>query len=134
VLPKDVKVVPFYDRSDLIHLTARTVAENLTLGILLVGVVLIFFLFDVRAGLIAAVAVPLSLLVAFIGLDLQHIPANLLSTAPSTSAFSSTAGRDGREHLSTVGAAPREPRYKIREVILVSRHPRSIVRSYSHSP
>ena len=79
VLPKDVKVVPFYDRSDLIQLTAHTVAENLALGIALVGLVLIFFLFDVRAGLIAAVAVPLSLLVAFIFLDLSNIPANLLS-------------------------------------------------------
>ncbi len=79
VLPKDVKVVPFYDRSDLIKLTAQTVTENLVLGIALVGIVLIFFLFDVRAGLIAAAAVPLSLLIAFIGLDLSNIPANLLS-------------------------------------------------------
>jgi cobalt-zinc-cadmium resistance protein CzcA len=79
VLPKDVKVVPFYDRSDLIHLTARTVADNLVRGIALVGVILIFFLYDIRAGLIAAVAVPLSLLIAFICLDLSNIPANLLS-------------------------------------------------------
>src|SRR5512146_1922673 len=79
VLPKDVKVVPFYDRSDLIHLTAHTVAENLTLGILLVVFVLIFFLYDVRSGLIVAATVPLALLIAFVCLDIRNIPANLLS-------------------------------------------------------
>jgi cobalt-zinc-cadmium resistance protein CzcA len=79
VLPKDVKVVPFYDRSDLIALTTKTVADNLVRGILLVVVVLIFFLYDVRSGLIVAVTVPLSLLIAFICLDIREIPANLLS-------------------------------------------------------
>jgi len=79
VLPKDVKVVPFYDRSELIALTTRTVEDNLLRGILLVIVVLIFFLYDVRSGLIVAVTIPLSLFFAFICLDLRHIPANLLS-------------------------------------------------------
>ena len=79
VLPKDVKVVPFYDRSDLIALTTRTVADNLVRGILLVVVVLIFFLYDVRSGLIVAATIPLALLIAFICLDLRGIPANLLS-------------------------------------------------------
>ena len=79
VLPKDVKIRPFYDRSDLIHLTTRTVEENLLRGIILVIAVLIFFLFDVRSGLIVASTIPLSLLFAFICLDLRHIPANLLS-------------------------------------------------------
>ncbi|HKT58861.1 MAG TPA: CusA/CzcA family heavy metal efflux RND transporter [Gemmatimonadales bacterium] len=79
VLPKDVRVVPFYDRSDLIRLTTRTVEDNLLRGIVLVIVVLIFFLFDVRSGLIVAVTIPLALLIAFICLDLRNIPANLLS-------------------------------------------------------
>ena len=79
VLPKDVKIRPFYDRSDLIHLTTRTVEENLLRGIILVIAVLIFFLFDVKSGLIVAATIPLSLLIAFICLDLRHIPANLLS-------------------------------------------------------
>jgi cobalt-zinc-cadmium resistance protein CzcA len=79
ILPKDVKIVPFYDRSDLIHLTTRTVEDNLLRGIVLVVVVLIFFLYDVRAGLIVAATIPLSLLFAFICLDLRGIPANLLS-------------------------------------------------------
>ncbi len=79
ILPKDVKVHPFYDRSDLIHLTTRVVEDNLLRGIVLVVIVLIFFLYDVRSGLIVAVAIPGSLLFAFICLNLRHIPANLLS-------------------------------------------------------
>ena len=79
VLPKDVKVVPFYDRSDLIALTTRVVEGNLLRGMLLVIAILIFFLYDFRAGLIVAATIPLSLLFAFICLDLQGASANLLS-------------------------------------------------------
>jgi cobalt-zinc-cadmium resistance protein CzcA len=79
ILPADVKVRPYYDRSELIALTTHTVRDNLLHGIVLVVVVLIFFLYDIRAGLIVAAAIPLSLLFAFICLDLKHIPANLLS-------------------------------------------------------
>ncbi len=79
ILPKDVRIKPFYDRSELIALTTRTVEDNLLRGIVLVLVVLIFFLYDARSGLIVAATIPLSLLFAFICLDLRHIPANLLS-------------------------------------------------------
>ncbi|HEY4306709.1 MAG TPA: efflux RND transporter permease subunit [Gemmatimonadaceae bacterium] len=79
ILPKDVKVVPYYDRSDLIALTTHTVADNLVRGIILVVIILIFFLYDIRSGLIVAVTIPLALLIAFICLDLRGIPANLLS-------------------------------------------------------
>ncbi|HVN42963.1 MAG TPA: efflux RND transporter permease subunit, partial [Steroidobacteraceae bacterium] len=79
ILPKDVKVVPFYDRSDLIALTTQVVEQNLLRGMLLVVVVLIFFLYDFRAGLIVATTIPLALLFAFICLDLQNASANLLS-------------------------------------------------------
>jgi cobalt-zinc-cadmium resistance protein CzcA len=79
VLPKDVKVVPFYDRSDLVDVTTQIVKQNLLRGMLLVVVILIFFLYDVRAGLIVATTIPLALLFAFICLDLQHASANLLS-------------------------------------------------------
>ena len=79
ILPKDVKVVPFYDRSELIAVTTRTVEDNLLRGIILVVIILIFFLYDVRSGLIVAASIPLSLMFAFICLDLKHIPANLLS-------------------------------------------------------
>src|SRR5487761_2730925 len=79
ILPKDVKVVPFYDRSDLIALTTKVVEGNLLRGMLLVVIVLIFFLYDFRAGLIVATTIPLALLFAFICLDVQKASANLLS-------------------------------------------------------
>jgi cobalt-zinc-cadmium resistance protein CzcA len=79
VLPKDVKVVPFYDRTDLIKLTTSVVAGNLMRGMLLVVVMLIFFLYDFRAGLIVAVTIPLSLFFAFTCLNVQKASANLLS-------------------------------------------------------
>jgi cobalt-zinc-cadmium resistance protein CzcA len=79
VLPKDVKIVPFYDRTDLIKLTTHIVETNLLRGMLLVIVVLIFFLYDFRAGLIVALTIPLSLLFAFTCLNVQKASANLLS-------------------------------------------------------
>jgi cobalt-zinc-cadmium resistance protein CzcA len=79
VLPSDVKIVPYYDRTDLIGLTTKIVEQNLLRGMLLVIVILIFFLYDVRAGLIVAITIPLALLFAFICLDLQGASANLLS-------------------------------------------------------
>ena len=79
ILPKDIKVVPFYDRTDLLKLTTDTVGDNLLRGMVLVVVVLIFFLYDLRAGLIVAATIPLALLFAFCCLDIQGASANLLS-------------------------------------------------------
>jgi len=79
ILPKDVKVLPFYDRTDLIKLTTDIVERNLLRGMLLVVVILVFFLYDFRAGLIVAVTIPLALLFAFVCLDIQKASANLLS-------------------------------------------------------
>ncbi len=79
ILPHDVKIHPFYDRVDLIAFTTRVVEDNLLRGIVLVVIVLVFFLFDIRAGLVVATTIPLALLFAFICLDLKNIPANLLS-------------------------------------------------------
>ncbi len=79
ILPKDVKVVPFYDRTDLIELTTDIVERNLLRGMLLVVVILVFFLYDFRAGLIVATTIPLALLFAFVCLDIQNASANLLS-------------------------------------------------------
>src|SRR5450631_1563804 len=79
ILPKDVKVLPFYDRSDLVDLTTQVVERNLLRGMVLVVVILIFFLYDFRAGLIVATTIPLALLFAFFCLHLQNASANLLS-------------------------------------------------------
>lgn len=78
-LPRDVKIHPFYDLSDLIQLTRSVVEQNLLRGVALVLLVLIFFLYDIRTGLIVAATIPLSLLFAFVCLDLQGASANLLS-------------------------------------------------------
>jgi len=79
ILPKGVKVVPYLDRSDLIHFTTHTVLHNLAEGIILVVIVLFLFLGNVRGAIIVALTIPFSLLFASICLDLRHIPANLLS-------------------------------------------------------
>jgi cobalt-zinc-cadmium resistance protein CzcA len=79
ILPKDVHIHPFYDLSDLIAQTTKVVEQNLLRGMVLVVVVLVFFLYDLRAGLIVAVTIPLALLFAFFCLDLQGASANLLS-------------------------------------------------------
>jgi cobalt-zinc-cadmium resistance protein CzcA len=79
VLPKDIKIVPYYDRSALIEETTETVEKNLVRGMVLVLVVLGFFLFNIRAALIVAVTIPFALMFSFICLDWRHIPANLLS-------------------------------------------------------
>jgi cobalt-zinc-cadmium resistance protein CzcA len=79
LLPPGVKIVPFLDRSDLVHYTTHTVLRNLTEGIVLVVIVLFIFLGNARGALIVALTIPFSLLFAAICLDLRHIPANLLS-------------------------------------------------------
>ena len=79
ILPPGVKVVPFLDRSDLVHYTTHTVLHNLTEGIILVVIILFVFLGNTRGALIVAFTIPFALLFASICLDLAHIPANLLS-------------------------------------------------------
>ncbi|MBA3912288.1 MAG: efflux RND transporter permease subunit, partial [Acidobacteriales bacterium] len=79
LLPAGVKIVPHLDRSDLVHYTTHTVLRNLTDGVLLVTLILFLFLGNVRSALIVTITIPFSLLFAAILLDLNHIPANLLS-------------------------------------------------------
>jgi heavy metal efflux system protein len=79
LLPRGVKIVPFLDRSDLVHFTTHTVMHNLTEGIILVAVILFAFLGNVRGALIVALTIPFSLLFASICLDLSNVPASLLS-------------------------------------------------------
>ena len=79
ILPKGVKIEPYYDRSLLINKTLKTVFINLLEGALLVVAVLYIFLANIRVSAIVAVTIPLALLSTFIGLTLVGIPANLLS-------------------------------------------------------
>lgn len=79
VLPSDVKIKVFYDRTNLVNLTIHTVLENLTIGILLVTLIVSIFLLDWRTTLIVALIIPLALLFAFICMKLKGMSANLLS-------------------------------------------------------
>ncbi|RYF77622.1 MAG: efflux RND transporter permease subunit, partial [Cytophagaceae bacterium] len=79
ILPKDVKIKTFYDRTTLNNYTMHTVGENVFLGIFLVTVILLLFLADWRTTLMVAIVIPLSLLFAFICLRLRGMTVNLLS-------------------------------------------------------
>jgi cobalt-zinc-cadmium resistance protein CzcA len=74
-----VRMVPYYDRSELTALTTDTVTENLLLGMALVTMILLLFLSSVRIALIVAVNIPLALLFAFAALYFRGKSANLLS-------------------------------------------------------
>jgi heavy metal efflux system protein len=79
LLPKGVTIHPFYDRTELVHTTLNTVFHNLMEGALLVCLVLFAFMLSVRASLIVAAVIPLSLAASFIYLHLRGMSANLLS-------------------------------------------------------
>ena len=78
-LPEGMKMVTNYDRSDLVGHTLKTVQHNLLFGATLIVAVLWLFLRSLRGSLIVATVIPLSLLVAFIGLHALGMPANLIS-------------------------------------------------------
>src|SRR5512142_473328 len=78
-LPPGVKIVPYYDRTDLVRHTVHTVSENLVVGALLVVAILIIFLRNWYAALAVAVIIPLALLFAFILMDARGVSANLIS-------------------------------------------------------
>jgi heavy metal efflux system protein len=79
VLPKGTQIAAFYDRTELVSKTLQTVGRNLTEGAVLVTAVLFVFLLDLRAALIVAALIPLSLLSAFIYLQQRGMAANLIS-------------------------------------------------------
>lgn len=78
-LPAGVSIDPFYDRTELIQRTIRTVQTNLLEGGLLVVLVLLLFLGNLRGGLIVASAIPLSMLVAFVAMRALGLSGNLMS-------------------------------------------------------
>ena len=79
ILPPDVKIVPYLDRTALVETTLHTVARTLLEGMGLVVLMLILFLGNLRGALLVALTIPISLLFAFVMMHLTHIPANLLS-------------------------------------------------------
>ena len=78
-LPAGMQMAPFYDQSEVIDRTSHTVTKNLLEGSILVIAVLFFFLRDVRASLVVASVIPLSMLAGFFGMRLFGVSANLMS-------------------------------------------------------
>jgi cobalt-zinc-cadmium resistance protein CzcA len=79
ILPADVRLIPYLDRTDLVHTTIHRVSQTLLEGMGLVLIILLLFLGSARGALMVAVTVPMSLLFAFILMRFTNIPANLLS-------------------------------------------------------
>jgi heavy metal efflux system protein len=122
ILPPDVKVQPFYDRSDLVQLTIDTVEHNLLLGMTLVLVVLIFFLVSVRAAIIVALTVPLGLLFAFTFLNLRGVPANLLSIGAIDFGIIIDGTVVMMENIYRELAARQGQPYRLHDVIVAAAH------------
>ncbi len=78
-LPEGVKIVPYYDRTELVWKTIRTVSTNLVEGGLLVMAVLFYFLGNVRGAVIVALMIPLSMLFSFLGMRWLGLSANLMT-------------------------------------------------------
>lgn len=79
ILPKDIKVVPFYDRQDLLHTVVDKLKETASIGMILVFFIILVFLGDLRAAFIVAAIIPMSLLYTLALMANQHESANLLS-------------------------------------------------------
>ena len=79
ILPKDVKIVTFYDRTTLMDYATETVIHNLIEGILLVTLIVLLFMADWRTTVTVSIIIPLSLLFAFICMRIKGMNANLLS-------------------------------------------------------
>lgn len=79
ILPNDVRIEPFIDRTELVDATVNTVTTNIIEGVLLVSFIVFIFLFNWRTTVIVASVIPLSFLFAIIMLRIQGLPANLIS-------------------------------------------------------
>ncbi len=79
ILPDDVRIHPFLDRTTLVDATVHTVSRNMLEGIILVSCIVFLFLFNWRTTFIVATVIPLSFLFAIIMLRIQGLPANLIS-------------------------------------------------------
>ncbi|WP_297887925.1 CusA/CzcA family heavy metal efflux RND transporter [Sulfurihydrogenibium sp.] len=79
ILPKDVKIVPFYDKQELIDKVIHKISETAVTGIVLVLVVILIFLGEIRSALIVASIIPISLLYTLTVMTINKESANLLS-------------------------------------------------------
>jgi cobalt-zinc-cadmium resistance protein CzcA len=118
VLPPDVKIHPYYDRSDLVRVTTDTVEGNLLRGMILVFLVLLFFLVSFRAAVITTLTIPLALLFAFIFLHATGEAANLLSIGAIDFGIIIDGTIVMVENIYRELAERRGTEYKLNEVIL----------------
>ncbi|MGZ4956700.1 MAG: efflux RND transporter permease subunit [Methylobacter sp.] len=79
ILPPGVKIIPIYDRTDLVQHTVHTVEHNMLEGAALILAILVVFLRRALASAVVITVIPLSLLFAFILIDAEHVSANLIS-------------------------------------------------------
>lgn len=79
ILPKDMKIEPFIDRTELVNTTVSTVTKNLIEGIILVSIIVFIFLYNWRLTVIVASVIPLAFLFAIVMLRIMGMPANLIS-------------------------------------------------------
>ncbi|MDG5800620.1 CusA/CzcA family heavy metal efflux RND transporter [Marinilabiliaceae bacterium ANBcel2] len=79
ILPDGMKIVPYYDRTELVNVTVNTVQHILLAAILLVGFIMVAFLGNYKAALIVTISIPLSLLVTFLMMVIRGDSANLIS-------------------------------------------------------
>jgi cobalt-zinc-cadmium resistance protein CzcA len=126
-LPPGVRVEPVYQRTDLVEQVIVTVRNNLFEGGLLVVAVLFVFLGNLRAGLVAALAIPLSMLFAFCGMLRFGIAASLLSLGALDFGLvvdsSVIMVENAMRHLAQKGAAGRSRVDVVRDAALEVRQP-----------
>lgn len=79
ILPENVQIVPVVDRTKLVNNTVQTVFKNIIEGVILVSLIVFIFLYNWKSTLIVASVIPLSFLFAIIMLNIQGLPANLIS-------------------------------------------------------
>ncbi|TAK60794.1 CusA/CzcA family heavy metal efflux RND transporter [Methylobacter sp.] len=79
ILPPGIKIIPIYDRTDLVQHTVHTVEHNMLEGATLILAILVIFLRRALASAVVITVIPLSLLFAFILIDAEHVSANLIS-------------------------------------------------------
>ncbi|MGZ5525827.1 MAG: efflux RND transporter permease subunit [Methylomonas sp.] len=79
ILPPGVKIIPIYDRTELVQHTVHTVEHNMLEGAALILAILVVFLRRALASAVVITVIPLSLMFAFILIDAEHVSANLIS-------------------------------------------------------
>jgi cobalt-zinc-cadmium resistance protein CzcA len=79
MLPDGIRIVPYYDRSDIVNASVNTVTKALAEGSILVLIVLYLLLNSVRGSIVVLIALPLSLFVTFIVMKIAGLSANLMS-------------------------------------------------------